>query len=291
MATIDPSYFDILQAPVLAGRAFTSADLSPDVRVVIVDRGFADLVMPGRNPIGHRVRISTGRMLDSNMAQLPWYEIVGVVKELGMSHVAQRSRPAGVYRPLVPGSRSALNLIVRAPGDPLSIAPRIRELATTIDPSLRVESMQRMDQVANPLLWFLGLWIRIIIGLTAVALLLSLAGIYAVLSYIVARRTREIGVRVALGATARRVIASIFKRPLTQVTLGVVAGVVLIAVAAIVLQQTQEFAGMKGRGLTLGEVALLTGYAILMVGVCMLACVVPTVRALRVQPTEALRAE
>jgi putative ABC transport system permease protein len=291
MASIDPSYFDVLQAPVLAGRTFTSADLSPDVRVVIVDRGFADLVMPGRNPIGHRVRISTGRMLDSNMAQLPWYEIVGVVKELGMSHVAQRSRPAGVYRPLVPGSRSALNMIVHARGDPLTIAPRIRDLATTVDASLRVESMQRMDQVANPLLWFLGLWIRILIGLTAVALLLSLAGIYAVLSYIVARRTREIGVRVALGASARRVITSIFRRPLTQVTLGVIAGSVLIAVAAIALQQTQEFAGMKGRGLTFGEIALLTGYATLMVGVCMLACVVPTIRALRVQPTEALRVE
>ena len=291
MASIDPSYFDVLKAPVLAGRAFTSADLSSDLRVVIVDRGFADLVMPGRNPIGHRVRISTGRMLDSNTAQLPWYEIVGVVKELGMSHVAQRSRPAGVYLPLVPGNRSALNMIVHARGDPLMVAPRIRELATTLDASLRIEQMQRLDQVANPLLWFLGLWIRILIGLTAVALLLSLAGIYAVLSYIVARRTREIGVRVALGASARRVIMSIFKRPLTQVTLGVVAGSVLIAVAAIALQQTQEFAAMKGRGLTFGELALLTGYAIVMVGVCMLACVVPTLRALRVQPTEALRAE
>ena len=291
MASIDPSYFDVLQAPVLAGRAFTRADLSPDARVVIVDRGFADLVMPGRNPIGHRVRISSSRMLDSNMAQLPWYEIVGVVKELGMSHVAQRSRPAGVYLPFVPGSQGALSMIVQARGDPLTIAPRVRALATTVDASLRIEQMQRLDQVANPLLWFLGLWIRIIIGLTAVALLLSLAGIYAVLSYTVARRTREIGVRVALGASARRVITSIFTRPLTQVAVGVVAGTVLIAVAAITLQQTQEFAEMQGRGLTLGEVALLAGYAILMLGVCALACVVPTVRALRVQPTVALRAE
>jgi ABC-type antimicrobial peptide transport system permease subunit len=182
-------------------------------------------------------------------------------------------------------------MIVRGRGDPLTIAPRIRELATTLDASLRIEQIQRLDQVANPLLWFLRLWIRIIIGLTAVALLLSLAGIYAVLSYTVARRTREIGVRMALGASARRVITSIFKRPLTQVTLGVIAGVVLIAVAAIALQQTQEFAGLKGRGLTFGEIGLLTGYAILMVGVCMLACVVPTFRALRVQPTEALRVE
>jgi ABC-type antimicrobial peptide transport system permease subunit len=132
---------------------------------------------------------------------------------------------------------------------------------------------------------------QIIIGLTAVALVLSLAGIYAVLAYIVARRTREIGVRVALGASARRVIMSIFRRPLTQVTLGVMAGSVLIALAAAVAGNTEQFRGTEVGALTPGEMVLLCGYAILMLGVCTLACVVPTVRALRVQPTEALRAE
>jgi predicted permease len=290
-ASIHPSYFAVLQAPIIAGRAFTTADLSPDARVLIVDQGFADLVMSGRNPIGHHVRISSGHMPDSNAAQLPMFEIVGLVKELGMSHVVQRQRPAGMYLPWVPGSTSSLSMIVHGRGDPLTFTSRVRELATSVDPALRVEQMTRLDQMVTPLLWFLGLWTRVLIGLTAVALLLSLAGIYAVLSYIVARRTREIGVRVALGASARRVITSIFKRPLIQVTLGVIAGSVLIAVAAIGLQETQQFAGMKGRGLTMEEVALLTGYALLMLGVCMLACVVPTLRALRVQPTEALRAE
>jgi hypothetical protein len=290
-ARIRPSYFDVLQAPVRSGRAFNNADLSPEARVVIVDQGFVDQVMPGRNPVGHRVRISTGPMLDSNSSQLPWHEIVGVVKELGMRHPVQRSPSAGLYLPLVPGSRSSMSMIVRGRGDPLTVAPRIRALATSLDPSLRIEEMTRLDKVVTPLLWFLGLWVRIMVGLTAVALLLSLAGIYAVLSYTVARRTREIGVRVALGAGARRVITSIFRKPLTQVVIGVVAGTTLIALAAIGLQQTQEYAGMKGRGLSFGEAAMLIGYAILMLGVCMLACVVPTMRALRVQPTEALRAE
>jgi ABC-type antimicrobial peptide transport system permease subunit len=156
---------------------------------------------------------------------------------------------------------------------------------------MRIEAMTRLDQVANPFLWFLGLWMRVTAGLTAVALLLSLSGIYAVLSYTVARRTREIGVRVALGASARGVITSIFRKPLTQVVLGVVAGTTLIALAAIGIQRTTEFSAIEPRGLTAGEIAMLIGYAILMVGVCMLACVVPTIRALRVQPTEALRAE
>jgi len=290
-ASIHPSYFDVLRAPVLAGRTFTSSDLSPDARVVIVDQAFVDLVMSGRNPIGHRVRIGSSAQLDSNAAQLPQYEIVGLVKDLGMASAAMPQRQAGLYLPTVSGSQGDVNMIVHARGDALSLAPRVRELTTAVDAALRVEKLMRVDQVMTPLLWLLGLWSRIIIGLTGVALLLSLAGIYAVLSYIVARRTREIGVRVALGASARRVITSIFRRPLTQVTLGVMAGVVLISVAAIGIQHTEQFRAAQPRGLTLGEIALLSCYAILMLGVCTLACIVPSVRALRVQPTEALRAE
>src|SRR5688500_7985258 len=223
-ASIHPSYFDVLQAPVRAGRAFTGADGSSDARVVIVDQAFVDSVMSGRNPIGHRVRIGTRAQLDSNVADLPRYEIVGVVKDLGMSAAAMPQRWPGVYLPFVPGSQRSPKMIVHTRGDPMSIAPRVRELAMAVDASVRVEQAIRLDQTAAAQPWLLRVWMRIIIGLTAVALVLSLSGIYAVLAYIVARRTREIGVRVALGASARRVITSIFRRPLTQVTLGVIAG-------------------------------------------------------------------
>jgi len=290
-ASIDPGYFGVLQAPVLSGRAFTSADLGSGVRVAIVDKGFVDLVMNGRNPVGHRVRLEPSQMDDLTAAKLPSYEIVGVVKELGIASAAMPQRAAGVYVPVVPGSQGVDKMIVHTRGDALSLVPRIRELATEVDASLRVETVTRLDQVTTPLLWLLHLWERIIIGLTGVALVLSLAGIYAVLSYIVARRTREIGVRVALGASARRVITSIFRRPLTQVSIGVIAGALFISVAAYAIQLTTQFHVDQPRGLTLGETALLAGYAVLMLGVCTLACVVPTYRALKVQPTEALRAE
>jgi ABC-type lipoprotein release transport system permease subunit len=99
-----------------------------------------------------------------------------------------------------------------------------------------------MDQIASDYLWILGMLLRITMGMTAVALLLSLAGIYAVLSFAVARRTREIGVRVTLGANRRRVITGIFRRPLPQVGLGVGAGATLIAVGALALSRTTQFA-------------------------------------------------
>lgn len=290
-ARIDPSYFTVLQAPMIQGRAFTSGDLSPEARVVIVDRGFADLVMPGRNVIGQRVRISSTTQVDSNWTDLPWYEIVGVVRELGMAPALERSRTAGVYLPLVPASRTTLGILVRGRGDLTTLVPRVRDLAAAVDPALRIEQISTVDQLKTPLLWFLGLWQKIIMGMTAVTLLLSLSGIYAVLSFIVARRTREVGVRVALGASARRVVTALFRRPMIHVSLGVIAGSALIAVAAIAVQYTEEFSGIQPRGLTAGEIALLVGYATLMLGVCALACIVPALRALRVQPMEALRAE
>ena len=131
----------------------------------------------------------------------------------------------------------------------------------------------------------MGPWLRVAILMTAIALLLSLAGIYAVLSFIVARRTREIGVRVALGASRPRVVVAIFRRPLLQVGLGILAGAVLIAAAGSV---ETEMPGLSG-GLSLRDVAIILGYATLMLGVCLLACVVPTRRALGVEPTIPLR--
>ncbi|HEX8360959.1 MAG TPA: ABC transporter permease, partial [Longimicrobium sp.] len=291
-ASIDPSYFEVLRAPILAGRAFTSADLAPSARAVIVDQGFVDLYLQGRSPIGRQIRI-VKHSEQSGAAGQPWYEIVGMVKELGMGHAEQRERVAGVYLPAAAGSAGPVNLIVHAAGDPLSLTPRVREIAAAVDPTLRILEVQRLDQVTEAMLWMHGVWLRITFGLTAVAVLLSLAGIYAVMSFTVARRTREIGVRVALGAPRPRVVAAIFRRPLTQVGAGVAVGFLLVTFAAVVLTGHQPDTELRldPGVLSPGQYALLAAYAVLMLGVCMLACVVPTRRALRVQPSEALRAE
>ena len=281
IASIDPKYFEVLESPLLAGRAFNASDLARDTRVVIVDQGFVDQVLRGRNAIGQRIRISSRRSRSADNTA-PWSEIVGVVKDMGMDNVANRERPAGLYVPAGTESARLDQMIIHVRGDPLSIAPRVRTIATSVDPTLRLYEFQRLDEVSNDLLWIMGLWIRATAGLTALALLLSLAGIYAVLSFTVARRTREIGVRVALGASSRRVVITIFRRPLAQVALGVAAGGLVIGILAV---------GLSGGALSLQNVALLVAYVALMFGVCMLACAVPTWRALRVEPTVALRSE
>ena len=292
VAFVDPSYFDVLEAPILAGRGFQPADLAPGSRVVIVDQGFVDQALQGRNPIGRRVRITDlDALLDGPGADsLPWHEIVGVVKDLGMIGAGESTREIGLYRPATPGSGFPPHMMIHAQGDPMALLPRVRAIAGALDPTLRLAEIQRMDQVADDLLWTIGLFLRGTLGMTAVALLLSLAGIYAVLSFTVARRTREIGVRVALGADRRRVLTAIFRRPLTQVGLGIAAGAALIALGAVGLSHTYQFQHWPG-SLSAGQVALLVLYAAFMLGVCLLACVVPTRRALRVEPIVAMRVE
>ena len=287
VASIDPSYFDVLEAPILAGRAFRAADLAPGARVAIVDQGFVDQVLEGRNPIGQQVRFVEHGDDAAAKASNPWFEVVGVVQELGMGAPTRKGRAAGLYLPATPDRFDRVYMMVRVQGDPMTLGPQLREIAAAVDPTLRLSELQRVDEVTNDILWVVGLWLRVTIMMTAVALLLSLSGIYAVLSFIVARRTREIGIRVALGASRGRVVAAIFRRPLSQVGLGVLAGGALIAVAGTI---ETDMPGLSGE-LSLEQVAMLLAYAILMLGVCLLACVVPTRRALGVEPTVALRVD
>jgi putative ABC transport system permease protein len=174
-------------------------------------------------------------------------------------------------------------------GDPMTLAPQVRDAAMAVDPSLRLVNVQRANEANNDALWVVGLWLRITVVLSSVAIVLSLAGIYAVLSFTVARRTRDIGVRVALGASRQRVVLATFRRPLLQVTLGIVVGTAIIFTVASLIKYT-EFPGSES-DLTPQGMAMIIGYGIVMLGVCMLGCLVPTRRALNIEPTIALRAE
>ena len=168
-AAIDPAYFDVLGAPILAGRAFDTGDLMPDARTVIVDRGFVDQVLAGRNAIGRRLRFTAEPAPGGGALEPPgpWYEIVGVVRELGMSSAIERGRAAGLYLPAGLGRSSEIQMIVHGRGDPMLLGPRVRSLASAVDPTLRVSDVQRLDKVTDPILWAIGLWVRLTVLLTA----------------------------------------------------------------------------------------------------------------------------
>jgi predicted permease len=286
VANVSLNYFDALNTRVLSGRPFHSGDLTGAARSVIVDLRFVETVLHGRNPIGRRMRI--GRT-DSS-----WWEIVGVVKNLGLASPIERHVAPGVYKAAEPGA-DAPYMMVHMAGDPIAIAPRLREIAEAVDPSLRLNEITRLDLLSDSMVWFLSLWQNITVILTAVAVLLSLAGIYAVLSFIVSRRTREIGVRVAVGASPRLIVGAIFRRPIVQVSSGILIGAMVVGLGSVVVRNYKPDTDLTmdtlAGGMSAGQLATLIGYAALMLAVCLLACIVPTRRALSVQPTEALRAE
>ena len=118
-------------------------------------------------------------------------------------------------------------------GNPMTVAPQVRGIAAAVDPSLRLVQVQRFNELNDGMLWVIRLWRSVTVTMSSVALLLSLAGLYSVMSFTVARRTREIGVRVALGGSRQRILMAIFRRPLIQMGLGVLAGIAIIVAATV----------------------------------------------------------
>jgi ABC-type antimicrobial peptide transport system permease subunit len=186
---------------------------------------------------------------------------------------------AGAYLPLRLREVPSVMIAARVSGDMATSTNALRTIVAKADPALRVSEVQPLSLVtANGLrtINYVALALSIV---SLAALVLALSGIYAVMSFAVSRRTREIGIRVALGSTPSRVVLAILRRPLLQVTAGVVFGGVLTFVIARLIE------------IKLGFSPVLIGYLLVMLGVCLLACVVPARRALKVDPIAALRAE
>ena len=273
-ASVTMDYFEVLGAGVLSGRLFSAADLTSAQPVVIVNRSFVQQVFEGRSPTGRRLRYASA----PDERPGPWYEIVGTVEDLGM--VADPSERAGFYHPMALGGVSPVHMAVHVRGTPQSFAPRLHALAAGVDPTLRLYDLLPLDKVGSSLWLEFGYLYRVLVVVSSMALLLSLAGIYAVMSFTVSRRTREIGIRVALGSDRRRIVAAIFRRPLAQVALGITCGGILVFVLTHLIT-----------GLSAKEAGMVAAYMALMMAVCMLACIVPTRRALAIEPSEALRSE
>ena len=269
----DPGFFDVVGAPVLRGRALTTADAEHRTRAVLVNETFVAQVMDGRNPIGRRLRFSAS---GPEPTAESWHEIVGVVPDLGVSDNRSDFGRARVFQAALPHQTGPLHLAVHVRGDPQAFAVRLRELAQAVDPALRVSDPKPMPRLAETGSAF---WFALLVGFTAVTVMLSLAGVYAVMAFSVARRTREIGIRVALGARPLRVLAAVFRRPLVQIDLGIVVGALLALALA-----NNDLSDVH-----LDDLGMTALFALSTILCCVLACIVPTRRALRIQPTEALR--
>ena len=268
---VSRGFFDAFGTSVVAGRDFGPLDFETR-RVLIVNDAFARYVFGGRNPIGQRIRIVEGE--DSRATGKEWYEIVGMVRSFGWQ-LPQPHEQSAMYRPTLPTPAADVNLAVRV-RDAEAFATRLRAIAADVDPTIRLTDVQPLTQVGGgeaKMNWALTsvAWL-----ISFIVLLLSATGIHSLMSFTVARRTREIGIRAALGASQRRIVAGIFSRAFLQIGAGVLVG--------------SGLAALMGLGSTRQTLLLFAADGIMLVA-GLVACAVPLRRALRIDPTEALRAE
>lgn len=274
---IGRGYFEAFEVPLLAGRPFEEGDYASATRTVIVNEAFARRLLDGASPVGRRVRFA-GR--DAAKPE-PWLEIVGVVRDIGMTPTSHGEAPY-VFRPATP-SVAPLRIGLRVAGDPAALVPAVRRIAVDFGRDVHLAAVEPLDDV----LWRNALPNLVLAGaatlVMALALFLSAFGIYSLMSVSVSRRTREIGLRTALGASRARVVMHIFKHALLIVGGGVGTGVGGILLFAAVYMTYVEPLKLRG----VASAVLLTSSVMFAVG--LLACVEPIRRALRVQPADALK--
>ncbi|MEX2285287.1 MAG: ABC transporter permease [Gemmatimonadota bacterium] len=268
-ADVDIAFFDAFRIPLVAGRAFHAGDANA-ANAVIINETLARNI--GGNALGSRIRYA-GR--DAGEQANPWYEVVGIVRNRAIEDADF------MYVPVSAAAVSPLVVGIHVRGDAAALAPRLRALATQVEPGLRLYDLVPLDEFGRREGLAVTRATIAIVVITMLVMALSAAGLYSLMSVAVTRRTREIGIRLAIGASPRAVLAAVFARAAVQVGIGIVLGNALLPPVMTALGQAE---------LTVGEVLpqmLAASAAMLLVG--LVACGVPARRALRVQPTEAVK--
>ncbi|MEX0742305.1 MAG: FtsX-like permease family protein, partial [Phycisphaeraceae bacterium] len=286
---VDLEFFETFDVPVLGGRAFNPADIGAGSAPVIVNRAFVQQILGGGVALERRIRYvsgyrSGGVMRDpDNVEMEQWYEIVGVVGDLPGNPMEPGATQAMLYHPAAHGDLYPPVLALRVrEGSAALFAGRLREITTAIDPTLRLFDLRPLDEILGQWQGGMRLAALAILLVTLSVLLLSSAGIYALMSFTVAQRRKEIGIRAALGADRRHILMGVFSRAAGQLAAGAALG--LVAAALI-----DRLAG----GLIVGGdgMIVLPAVAVLMVVIGLLGALGPARSGLRIQPTEALKGD
>jgi len=274
---VDEQFFSAFDVSLLSGRRFGPSDFEAGRNAVIVNRTMAQDLAGAGNPLGRVIRYQARGPRPAAEPRLR-YEIVGVVDDLPANVDRRR-----IYHPLTPGETPQVTLALRTRPTAEATAEGLRETAFALDPALRVSEIVSLDEVYRRI-QLSNSFVTVLLGAVVVSvLLLSAAGLYALMSFTVNQRTREIGIRSALGAQPRRLLAGIFRRALGQVGAGAAVGILL----AVPLNRFLSTAIEDMRHASIPGVVPMT--AVFMIVVGLLAAAGPARRGLRVDPTEALR--
>ena len=272
MAAVGAGYHEAFGAKIVAGRGLHAADAGTPNGPVVVNEAFMRVV--GRNPVGARVR-TLQRGSERELG--PWHEIVGVVTDL-WTVPADWSGAAYIYSAGSTAELDPVVVAVRVAGDAAPLAPRVAALARQVDAGLQLRDIATLQETVERQRAPGGFAGGVVGSILLAALTFSAAGLYALMAVAVSRRTREIGIRIALGASPRRVLRTVFARAGRQLGGGILAGNGLILLIA-----------WRADSLTADLLVTSVITSVIMAAVGVLACAAPARRALRVQPTEALR--
>jgi hypothetical protein len=273
---VTPGYFDTFGAGVLQGRAFTAADHGETLPVAVVNESFARVHLAG-DALGRRFRMT------HDDAQ--WLTVVGVVPDMQMDMFGTAGDPAGFYTPMAQnrvGSYAAM--AIRTQGPPMEITQDVRRAIASIDPHLSLFRVLPMTGVMLRMTWFYSVFGRLFTIFGFTALFLGAIGLYGVISYAVTQRTREMGIRLALGAQSGTLVGLVMRKGIIQMVIGLGIGLTLALFAAGPLQLVLY--EMNGRDPTVfGLVATTLALT------CLLASFVPAYRVTKVDPVTALTSE
>jgi putative ABC transport system permease protein len=275
---VTPDYFTAMGVRVLEGRAFEERDRADAPPVCIVDETFARTHWPGESPLGKRVKFGG---LDD--AENPWMEVVGRVAHVKNYGVDEDSR-VELYRPFLQSSAGGFTLIARTAGSAGTVAAGMRQALRSVDRELPIFAIRPLDEIVAERSAERRLAAQLIAVFAAVALALAAVGIYGVMSYAVAQRTQEIGIRMALGAEREHVLKMVLQSgavlALSGIGIGLVAAFALARLVAALLFETSA-----------ADPPTFSVVPLLLLAVALLASYLPARRAARVDPMAALRYE
>jgi predicted permease len=277
---VTAGYFETFQSPVLSGREFTPADVATSQPVAIINQSFARMHFPNVDPIGHqmkRIRPSTKE---------PWLTIVGVVPDLIMEGIGNNNAsPVGYYIPIAQSDvANGVRIAVRTRGEPGAMTSLLRSAVNSLDPELALYEISTLQRVMDRQTWFYTVFGTFFMLFGICALLLAAAGLYGVMSFAVTQRTREMGVRSALGAQGTQLILLVMRKSVVQLAIGLVLGLGLALAAADALQPVLYHVNPRDTAVFAAVIATLAVASLV-------ASFLPARRVTRIDPMLALASE
>ena len=278
MHCVSPDYFKTMGIPILRGRIFGRDDVLGKPLVIVIDEYLARTFFPNQDPIGQQL---SEEQLDKTKVQ---YTIVGIVPSVRHGEPGIAPKIPQIYWPATQYPSLQETLLVRTASDPRALLPSIRAAVHAIDPQLPMFATRTMDEAIAASIATQRSSATLVGGFSILALFLAALGLYGVLAYSVTRRTREIGIRIALGSPRARIFGLIMRTGMLMVGLGILAGVILALGCSSLIQHFVY-------GVAPHDVATIISVVALLAAIAMLACWLPARRAAHVDPIQALRAE